>query len=533
MASHAKRSWRLRYFQRPEWLATCYTSSMDRRSQTEPALPSSDHGIRNLILVGFGLLCFVNMACFFPHVLMPGLDQEQYRAFNFSATLTGLVAALAYALMLARGASSLPVVLSGVGHGALAIGIALAGIGDPLLGTPYAMTVGVIMGIGLSFSMLYWFCMLFLLPDSQVMGVQGLQALGGELLLIGTVAIGGAVLHGLLLGAALASTACAVLFYRRATNAGWALPKPLGLSKALESAGGWSRISDAVASPFVGLAIVSFLYGAITAVVMGPEGSPLAATISMWGAPIGAVLFIAWSLASRRKDFGFAMKTFFFVLVFSVAVLPFDAVSLGMSAGYQICSLLLFSYLIITLRPQGYRFTGIFLVLGYLVMRAFFLIGMYLPPVFSVSSYQAFISSTSLILFLSYLLFAGILFFTSRERRRDRKETRRALEERDLLKEQEQNQEKLQAAAGNAAEVDRLYQEACESIAEAASLTKRETEVMALLAKGRDLGHISQELYLARNTVKGYIKKVYTKLDVHTKQELIDMVEETRRNGQS
>ncbi len=48
-----------------------------------------------------------------------------------------------------------------------------------------------------------------------------------------------------------------------------------------------------------------------------------------------------------------------------------------------------------------------------------------------------------------------------------------------------------------------------------------------LLARGRNAAYIEEELTLAHNTVKSYIKHVYAKLGVHSQQELIDLVERT------
>lgn len=53
-------------------------------------------------------------------------------------------------------------------------------------------------------------------------------------------------------------------------------------------------------------------------------------------------------------------------------------------------------------------------------------------------------------------------------------------------------------------------------------LTNRETEVLALLAEGRSASYIAEELVLSDNTVRGYVKNVYQKMDVHSKQDLID-----------
>lgn len=57
-------------------------------------------------------------------------------------------------------------------------------------------------------------------------------------------------------------------------------------------------------------------------------------------------------------------------------------------------------------------------------------------------------------------------------------------------------------------------------------LTDREYEVVALLARGRSKTAIGEKLFLSENTVKTYVKNVYAKLDVHTKQELLDRIDE-------
>lgn len=65
----------------------------------------------------------------------------------------------------------------------------------------------------------------------------------------------------------------------------------------------------------------------------------------------------------------------------------------------------------------------------------------------------------------------------------------------------------------------------CQHLGERYGLTKRETELCALLARGRNGRAISEQLTLSYNTVKTHVKHIYMKLDVHTQQELIDLVE--------
>lgn len=66
---------------------------------------------------------------------------------------------------------------------------------------------------------------------------------------------------------------------------------------------------------------------------------------------------------------------------------------------------------------------------------------------------------------------------------------------------------------------------ACESLGERGGLTKRETEVLDLLARGRNASFISERLTLSPHTVKSHIYRIYRKLGVSTQQEVISMVE--------
>ncbi len=66
---------------------------------------------------------------------------------------------------------------------------------------------------------------------------------------------------------------------------------------------------------------------------------------------------------------------------------------------------------------------------------------------------------------------------------------------------------------------------ACAGLSQECRLTARESEVLALLARGRNAAYIQEELTLTRNTVKSYVSDVYHKLGVHSHQELIDLVE--------
>lgn len=70
------------------------------------------------------------------------------------------------------------------------------------------------------------------------------------------------------------------------------------------------------------------------------------------------------------------------------------------------------------------------------------------------------------------------------------------------------------------------FEERCREVADRFGLSPRELEVFMMLARGRDRAYIQERLVVSRNTVKAHVKHVYAKLDIHTHQELIDLVEE-------
>ena len=66
----------------------------------------------------------------------------------------------------------------------------------------------------------------------------------------------------------------------------------------------------------------------------------------------------------------------------------------------------------------------------------------------------------------------------------------------------------------------------CRRIAQTHGLASRETDVLILLARGRSIPYIAETLYLTENTAKTYRQRIYAKLGVHSKQELLDLVEQ-------
>ena len=70
------------------------------------------------------------------------------------------------------------------------------------------------------------------------------------------------------------------------------------------------------------------------------------------------------------------------------------------------------------------------------------------------------------------------------------------------------------------------FKQLCTEFAEAHNLSARESEVLTLIANGRDVPYIERELVLAKSTVKTHIKHIYEKCGVSSRQDLLDMLEE-------
>ncbi len=68
--------------------------------------------------------------------------------------------------------------------------------------------------------------------------------------------------------------------------------------------------------------------------------------------------------------------------------------------------------------------------------------------------------------------------------------------------------------------------EACNRLAEAGGLTKRETSILTLLIQGASQADISEQLFIAPGTVRAHVNHIYGKLGVHSGEELRERYEE-------
>lgn len=61
-------------------------------------------------------------------------------------------------------------------------------------------------------------------------------------------------------------------------------------------------------------------------------------------------------------------------------------------------------------------------------------------------------------------------------------------------------------------------------------LSARETEVMELIARGNTVARIAEDLVVSENTIRTHSKRIYAKLDIHKKQDLLDLIDSFNPN---
>ena len=72
-----------------------------------------------------------------------------------------------------------------------------------------------------------------------------------------------------------------------------------------------------------------------------------------------------------------------------------------------------------------------------------------------------------------------------------------------------------------------MLNERCSAVAERFGLSARETEVLGQLARGRSLQAIADDLSVAYSTIKTHTDRIYAKTGVHSRQDLISLLEDS------
>lgn len=79
--------------------------------------------------------------------------------------------------------------------------------------------------------------------------------------------------------------------------------------------------------------------------------------------------------------------------------------------------------------------------------------------------------------------------------------------------------------AGRPADQGRSLEERIAAIPERLGVSSREAQVMLLFAQGHSANWIAEDLVISKNTVRSHIRSIYTKLDVHSRAELLQFLD--------
>lgn len=78
---------------------------------------------------------------------------------------------------------------------------------------------------------------------------------------------------------------------------------------------------------------------------------------------------------------------------------------------------------------------------------------------------------------------------------------------------------------GEVAQALDSFDEACAYLVQKNALSKRESEILPLALKGRTSERIAEQFVISKSTVDTHLRRIYTKCNVHSRQELIDLGE--------
>ena len=76
------------------------------------------------------------------------------------------------------------------------------------------------------------------------------------------------------------------------------------------------------------------------------------------------------------------------------------------------------------------------------------------------------------------------------------------------------------------------FEDVCSDISTNFGLSSRESEILAFALRGRTSDRIAQELVISKSTVDTHLRRIYGKTGVHSRQELLDLAEITRKRGE-
>ena len=271
----------------------------------------------------------------------------------------------------------------------------------------------------------------------------------------------------------------------------------------------------ALATPLAYVVLLSFMYGTLDDVAMSSSAASASnsGVISQICSVITAVAFLAYVRFGNRR-YTALLNISVGIVATGLVFLPFLGYAYNLllvvltHIGWEMSLLVSYALALDSVRDGRQQLVAT-AALVFAVPRPFVVAGSLAVTIVARGGSLEFAHMAVIAFALLYVILLALWILIHRERHRANRELARRDE---LIR-------RFVDARND------LYTLVCGDLARQHDLTRRETDVLRLLAQGRDAGTIEQALGLSRNTVKGYTKTLYAKLGVHSKQELIDLVE--------
>lgn len=377
-------------------------------------------------------------------------------------------------------------------------------------------------GVGMGFVMPFYFELFAPYSSRAIAAACGMMSLGGMVIAMVADLLPSPVGFALY-AACLAGSACCFAYAarRREGEASAAASASTSAAASPASAPAGKALSrrdflDVFLVSGICTFALSIVYGIVDTAAMGGSFSPeVSLLISQFGGIAAAIVFLLYFGTRSNPSPSLLFNVVFGILATGILFLPFlsgdYAVSLNIlaAAGWKLVMLSLFFLVVVTYAHDGKRLL-VGISLAYALPRLGLFIGQNIALFLGIGSTADFVRMTAVTFFLLYLVLMVIWMVNSHERKKAVAQARVADELLDRMAHEQQDVRRAR----------------CDVLADEHGLTNREKDILYLLAQGRDLAFICETLFLSKNTVKSYQKTIYAKLDVHSKQEIIDRTQD-------
>lgn len=400
-----------------------------------------------------------------------------------------------------------------ISYSATAIGVLgnVLLLASPTLGIVWSMVAVTIIGASESVLMLFWLRFYTETAENYTGKCLGASAVLASLICFFTYHLTVEVSMVVLAALPLASGALLVCMTK---DVPLRKNDPSGLGSGIPD---WGPVRKPYWKATAQLMAMSLFFGVVQG-CSSPEKTllPAADPVTILGAGFaGVVLFVIYARSEHLPEVGAVVSTSLMMYVAGMMLLPFHAPYLSQAAAFLIMTGFIF-YFVLTLvfivdlcRTFDLNATmvaGMNQALEYAMFAIGIVAGKLLWVRFADEHSLPF--GISLVAVLA--LYAITLFLTT-----DRPPWKAAY---------------YKPACPSDPTADKRHEEAAEVdvvavLCERYTLTPREIEVFSLLAKGRNAEFIQNALVISNHTVKTHIYNIYRKMDVHSLQDLLDVLD--------